>query len=232
MNAFQIKLIAVLTMLIDHIGVVFHSPDNDLMLLRYVGRISFPLFVFLIVEGCVHSRDIKRYLGRLITFAFVSQIPFAMLLEVPLLARLNVFFTLSAGVFFVYLYKLALKSDELIPLVFFMGLFLFGFILADQHHFDYGGLGVLFILVGYIARTVPSRNKRLWVSLAFLAMISVFYMPIPASNLPAFVWASVSVVPILFYTGLRGYNKRWSNWLFYGFYPLHLLVLAILRSYM
>lgn len=232
MSGFSLKLIAVLTMLIDHIGLAFHSSELNLIVLRYIGRLSFPLFVFLVVEGCVHTRDMKRYMGRLVLFGFVSQIPFAMLVGQPLFAQLNIFFTLAAGVFFVYLYKLALGADEFLPLAFFMMLFVFGFLLAEMYRFDYGGLGILFIQIGYMARTLPAKRKRWWVMGAFVAMLVVFYTPVSVGSLIVFAWASVCVVPIYFYNGLRGNRKPWSKWLFYWFYPVHLVVLVLLRDYL
>jgi hypothetical protein len=79
MSSFVLKLIAIITMLIDHIGAVFISPTAHpelYVLFRGTGRLAFPIFVFLIVEGFHHTKDVKKYLKRLGIFALISEIPF------------------------------------------------------------------------------------------------------------------------------------------------------------
>ena len=71
-SAFDLKCIAVFSMLIDHIGA-FLFPSEVWM--RYVGRLAFPIFGFLIVEGFFHTRDLKKYMSRLFVFALISEIP-------------------------------------------------------------------------------------------------------------------------------------------------------------
>lgn len=230
MNAFQLKLIAVVSMLIDHVGLTFHSPERDLLLLRHVGRMAFPLFAFLVIESCVHTRDMKKYMGRLLVFGFLSQLPFTLLLQVPLWGIGNIFFTLFGGVLFIYLYKLAIQSGELLPLLWFMTLFAFGFVLADRLNVDYRGMGVTFVVVGYIARTYPQKHQRYGVMVAFAVMLAILYPPVTANNLRVFAWACGSLIPIGIYDGSRGYRQSWRKWLFYGFYPLHLWVLVLLRG--
>jgi len=72
-DAFTLKMIAAVTMLIDHVGYIFFP---QYVLLRIIGRISFPIFAFLIVEGFMHTRDVKKYIFRMIIFALITEIPF------------------------------------------------------------------------------------------------------------------------------------------------------------
>ena len=73
-----LKIIACVSMLIDHIGIVF--VDNNLFM-RAVGRLAFPIFAFLLVQGLLHTSDVRRYLLRLSIFAVVSEIPFDLAMQ-------------------------------------------------------------------------------------------------------------------------------------------------------
>ena len=232
MTHFQIKIIAILTMLIDHIGMVFLSRHPDLMVLRYVGRMAFPLFVFLVAEACVHTKSMNKYMTRLFVFAVISQIPFALALsvsvglQIPVLIRLNIFFTLFLGVLLVHLYRIALALDRLTGLLFFMLLFIFAFILADVLSMDYGGVGVMFIMLMYIVQASHSKNKRLYVVLLLVVFLTLQHPPINELQWSLFAGGLLSIAPVAFYNGQLGFSNRWVKWGFYLFYPLHLLVLA------
>ncbi len=102
MSSFQLKMIAVITMLIDHIGAVIFP---DIIVLRIIGRLAFPLFAFLITEGYRHTSNFNRYLGRLFIFAIISQYPFWLAFGFD--AGLNIFSTLFLGL-------IAIHSSEII----------------------------------------------------------------------------------------------------------------------
>lgn len=143
MSTFTIKIIAIVAMLIDHVGAIFISPSQHLNLYvtaRIIGRLAFPIFVFLVVEGFYHTRDVKKYLKRLGVFALISEIPFDLafyslhhrsnfmedVMNVfhnyredklwELINRLNenqnVFFTLFLGLLLIYLMSLVEKQYE------------------------------------------------------------------------------------------------------------------------
>ena len=129
LSTFTLKLIAIITMVIDHTGAIFF-PDQ--MWLRAIGRIAFPIFVFLLVEGLFNTSNIKKYLTRLGIFALISEIPFDMafykarfgvdfltdlkgatqdmqILDLfirRLIKHQNIFFTLFLGLLAIYLMKL------------------------------------------------------------------------------------------------------------------------------
>ena len=98
-NSFQLKWIAVITMIIDHTGAVLFPDD---MVFRYIGRIAFPIFCFLLVEGFFHTRDVRKYMLRLGLFALISEIPYDLAFRDTVLEfeHQNVFFALLLGVFY------------------------------------------------------------------------------------------------------------------------------------
>lgn len=141
LSAFSIKIIALVCMVIDHVGV---SLLNDLSPLRWIGRIAFPLYAFLIAEGCRHSKDRTHYLLRLGVFALISEIPFDLAfsgsiypsnIPQPLfdyLSRTNIFYTLFFAVACIQVYESLVhqpRRTQLLATLFF-GLFVLGLFLT------------------------------------------------------------------------------------------------------
>lgn len=109
MSAFWLKVIACVIMLIDHIGVVFETP----YVLRCIGRIAMPIFVYMIAQGCKYTKDINKYAIRLGIFAIISEVPFDLAFSqymghsfsVNYLFSTNVFFTLFLGAVCIAVYE-------------------------------------------------------------------------------------------------------------------------------
>ena len=143
MNTFQIKLIAVLTMIIDHIGLFFFP---GAILPRVIGRLSFPLFAWLISNGAHHTRNARNYLTRIFLLAVISQIPFiaANRLIDNSFRNLNVVFTLFLGLAAIELIKTTKKK--------FLWVMIFAFAAAIAQFFntEYGATGVISIVIFYI----------------------------------------------------------------------------------
>jgi len=98
----SLKWLAILTMTIDHVGVALY-PEH--IVLRYIGRLSFPLIAYLLILGLESTRNVKNYFTRLLLFALISQVPFYLARGVLPWEQLNIFFTLSLGVLFIYLFE-------------------------------------------------------------------------------------------------------------------------------
>ena len=220
-----LKWIAVITMLIDHFAASFlnhyisvtDSFDAVYPLYttcRYIGRIAFPIYIFLLIEGYQKTRNVKKYLGRLFLFALISEIPFDLAFSYRLFdaSSQNVFFTLFFGLFALYLMDLVqIKCKEKPALVFPLRLFIiFVFLLlADLFRTDYSYVGVLAILVMYELRHKPALQMIAGCLTLCLSSLTELY-------------ALIGVLPVCFYNHERG---RQMKYFFYLFYPVHLLML-------
>lgn len=207
-----LKLIAIITMFIDHVGaaileqlptfytdVTIYRTD---LVLRYIGRIAFPIFCFLLVEGFLHTHNIKKYALRLLGFALISEIPFDLAFKRQVLefGYQNVFFTLFIGLLTLIAIKHFEKNNVMKILSMFVG------ILAAQFlHTDYAGFGVVFILLLYILRD-KMILRNVVCSIAILWELT----------------APIAFIPISLYNGKRGIQLKYF---FYVFYPAHLLLL-------
>ena len=214
-----LKLIAVVTMLIDHIAcytvshgcVLFTIGSRRVLLytvMRIIGRISFPLFAFLLVEGFVHTRNRIRYGFSLLLCAFISEVPWDLLHRGRLFyAEQNVFFTLTLG----FLGMCAVEYLRYRPIAQFIAILVFG-IVSVLIKSDYTIRGYTFIMLLYALR----ENEILRV--------------LPFFVLKNYWFALGAFIPISLYNGKRGFIKgNVLKYSFYAFYPVHLLVLYFIR---
>ena len=236
-----LKIIAIVTMFIDHIGAVIverwliydayasqtyqYNPRILLLdqILRSVGRIAFPVFCFLLVEGFSHTRNVWKYGLRLGSFALVSEVPFNLAIagEVWSAEYQNVFFTLLIGLGVMIscegIRKWSVGSGytwpgRLVKGILCLAALAAGMICAEYLCTDYGARGVLSIGVIYLL-----RGSSLWQTLGGAA---TFYWELPAP---------VAFLPIAAYNGKRGLKMKY---LFYIFYPVHLLLLYGVACFM
>lgn len=245
-TGFTLKWIAVVTMVLDHIGAVFlsdwlwaatHSTVvpgwrgaalswagqhlallwQVQTLLRLIGRLAFPLFCFLLVEGFCHTRNVKRYALRLGIFALLSEIPFDLAFSHGMLAveKSNVFFTLLIGLgALCLLYAMQERGNSLAGLL----TVCVAALAAELLHTDYGAAGVMCIVLLYFLREQPLTAYTL--AVVVLTMGTGVWMEL----------AALVMLPVLAnYHGVRGRQKKYF---FYAFYPLHLLGLVMLRWWM
>jgi len=234
MNAFALKIIALVTMIIDHIGAVF--PETFGFEFRVIGRVAFPIYVFLIAEGFRHTKHPGKFLARLFVFAIVSEPVFDWAIHgasfpwgVNFLAQTNIFYTLFLGGAAIVAYeKIREKVDRVVAI---LPMFVFAGLAESVFTSDYGAYGVVFIFIMYVIR----HKKFSLVAMAALcilqydwlfrrafaygfdAIVPIWWLLIPA--------ALVSVLLVAFYNGKRGPGLKWF---FYASYPVHLAVLAVL----
>ena len=220
-----LKWIALAAMVADHVGYLVVFPLLEglpglyplYLLLRMAGRISFPLFAFLLSEGCRNTRDFPRYLLRLLLFALAAQIPYTLAFG-AWAGSVIVSFLIGAGAVFLYERLKERGAGRLSAVI----LLLAAAVLAELLRVDYGSLGVLLVFFLYLFHTSPGRRC---VSVAAWALLA--YAPVTLTDLGYFCCAALAVLPIWLYSGERG---RGSKWFFYWFYPAHLLALWALGA--
>lgn len=221
-----LKMIAVFIMVIDHFGASIlenflinrwgASPIGGFLksnpyylslivqinsVIRKIGRPAFPIFCFFIVEGFLHTRNVKKYAVRLGVFALISELPF----DLALYGRFfywrhqNVYFTLLLGLLLIWYLRdrSRYKEDGLIAVI-------AACCAAEILHVDYGSFGVALIGIYYMLRKMPVFQATAG------AVLSAWEMPAPIGSLM-----------LLLYNGERG---RQPKWFFYWFYPVHLFL--------
>lgn len=209
-----LKLIAMVSMLVDHVGAVFFP---EAVWMRAIGRLAMPIFSFCIAEGYIHTRDRKKYLLRMGIFALVSEVPFDLAFDGVIgLGHQNIMLTLFLAILALMLFDMIRGEKPGIAQNLLAGMtVLMLAVAALLLNADYTLFGVLTVFLFYVLRS-KHPLLRAGVGVGFLvALRSVGY------NLAA----GLSFIPIAMYNGKKGKGLKW---LFYAFYPGHLLALYAL----
>ena len=232
-NSNQLKILAMLFMLLDHLWATI-IPGNQWM--TNVGRMAFPIFAFLIVEGFLHTSDFKKYLKRLFIFALISEIPFNLIYSGSFVFPFhqNVLFTLLIGLLCINEIDKLKKNKNLKNIVKMILKLAVYFLIGIIGFVDYGLTGILTIIVFYIFR----NNKFAWfgqlISLILLYIVffkgesiilNVFdfeyYLPLQGIGV-------LSLILIGLYNGKRGIQSKKLQYMFYWFYPVHMLSIYLI----
>ena len=209
-----LKLIACLSMFIDHLGAVCFS---GMMGFRIIGRLAFPIYCFLLVEGAVHTRNMKKYILRMGIFALISEVPFDLAFYHRLVytGHQNVFFTLGLGLLAIWFLEHPIEQLDIPDVLYKLLVIIAVGLIAEFFNTDYGFTGIAVICVFYYLRGQPQLKY-----------------PIAAILLAAMggveVYAVLALIPILLYNGQRGRQTKAMQYGFYIFYPAHLLLIAAL----
>jgi hypothetical protein len=210
-----LKWIAVATMTVDHVGAIFYP---NYVVLRIIGRISFPLFSYLAALGFETTRNIKKYFIRLLLFGLVSQVPFYLATGSGIFEHLNIFFTLSFGILFI----LFLEKKSLwfvLP------------ILVSFLNFDYGVYGILLIGSMHILR----KDKETGIAaIVLLNLLFLFQWSLQIFSLLALpiilLYNSGFLMKVNESRGIKAYPV-WRKYFFYVYYPLHLALFYLIKLY-
>lgn len=229
-----LKIIAMATMLVDHIGAavlwryILNISNHDFSMewynqlvilyrvLRGIGRIAFPIYCFLLVEGFQKTRNLKRYILRLGIFAVIAEVPFDLCFtsQIFFLGYQSVMLTLLVGVITMWGVSLLEKhvKNRMLLITGGTAVTILGAAAAELMKTDYGYMGIICIMVLYVLRRVK------WMQIAGGCLAFLWE-----------IWAPIAFIPVAFYNGKRGLRLKY---VFYLFYPLHLLILYLICRYM
>lgn len=236
LTANMLRTIAVLLMLSDHIWATYMSFGNWM---TYVGRMAFPIFAFQIAEGFVHTSNFKKYALRLLGFAVITEIPFNLFYSSRWFNpyHQNVLFTLLLGLLAIYVID-NLKEKHtpknialsvLWLLLIFVGGFL-GFV-------DYGFWGVLMVVMFYLLRDFPFAFLAQLVAMVLINIVFFEGQVVPVElfskmfEIPTQGFAVFSLIPIWFYGGKKGRSSKIMQYGFYAFYPIHMIILYLIKYF-
>jgi len=242
-SSFSLHLLAMLFMLLDHLGKSILLNYN---FLTYIGRLSFPLFAFLIVEGFFHTKNLTKYILRLLIFALISEIPFNLLINNTLLypEHQNVLWTFLLSILCMTIFKKTKNMTNDFKLAFYPLIIIFFFLLGMLLLVDYYGYGILVVVLFYFTKTKNniSKPKQLLIYLTQLLglyLISsliggqlIFSFNLFGLNIN-FYKQSLFIFSLLFiwlYNGKQGLYNKYIKYIYYFFYSLHMLILWLLNQ--
>lgn len=230
----MLRTIAVILMLSDHIWATYMS-FGDWM--TYIGRMAFPIFAFQIAEGFVHTSNFKKYALRLLGFALVTEIPFNLFYSSRVFNpyHQNVLFTLLLGLLAIHVIDKA-KKNRTAKNIGLSVLWLLLICMASTLGFvDYGFLGMLTVVMFYILRNFPFA----WLAqLAAMVLINIVFFegqvfPVEilgkTFEIPYQGFAVFALIPIWLYGGKKGKSSKIMQYSFYAFYPVHMLILYLIK---
>lgn len=246
LSSFALHLAAMGLMLCDHLWGTFLG---NLAWLGYLGRIAFPLFAFLLVEGFAHTASRKKYALRLLVFALISELPFNLCIEHRLLNPFhqNVLWTFLISLGMLCLFETIRPCRRPLLRILLYGLVTFGgYLLGFVGFVDYFGYGVLMVAVFYFTRMDPGMRPEHRVLLGLVQLGAMYYIncemmmglmiPVSVFGMAFSVYkqgfALLALPLIWLYNGSQGVYNKTVKKLYYWFYPVHLLILGLAITFL
>lgn len=218
-----LKLFACITMLVDHYGAILAPWELSY---RVIGRLSFPVFCFLLAEGAHRTKSPGKYALRLLIAAVISELPF----DYAFFGKVfwyhqNVMFTLLLGL-------MAILAVEKTRFFWLKPLVALPFLIAAEFlESDYGMHGVLLMLLFGVTYHLPGKNwiQAIGMLLIFADMSGVILFTVLGVDVTLQMVGALAILPIAMYSGKKRIYSKPVQWGFYLFYPLHLLILLLMR---
>lgn len=217
----QLKIIAMVSMLCDHVGILFFP---GLEIFRIIGRIAFPIFAYMIAEGCRYTKNRAKYLGMIMAMAIAFQAVYFVAMQS---LYQGILVTFSLAIILIYAIDGLVHAKGFFGVLFsllalaFVGAFFFVLpkvLAGTDFDIDYGFWGILLPVVVYF---MPGRFGKWFGASAVLAIRALYYIYV--IPLPLQMWSLLTILLLAFYNGTRGKAKM--KYVFYIFYPLHLVIL-------
>lgn len=227
-SSFTLHILAMSLMLCDHLWATLLPAQEWL---TCIGRIAFPIFAFMIVEGYFHTSNIRKYMRRLLIGAIISEIPFNLVMGSSIIYPFhqNVLWTFLIALLSITFIEKAKRSGKWWAAILTV---IIGCLLGTIGMVDYLGAGVLTVLGFYFF-----HGKKWWCyigQLVCMVIINInllggYYYAISIAGHEIQViqqgFAILALIPIWLYNGRQGYHSKAFQYLCYGFYPAHLLIL-------
>lgn len=238
-----VKTIAVVTMLIDHVAAGLlkywlstHAGSQDVSIyydiywiMRSIGRMAFPLYCYMLVEGFLHTSNLQKYVLRILGMAVISEVPFDLALRWQLIdiEHNNVMWELALGlVVLLCMHRVLFNMDTIIKSEVLrrgmaVAIMLVGMLIGHVLNLDYSNSGIaciamMYFLYGY------TRQQRLISYATGVLMLALMSGSIE-------IYAFLMLIPLYFYEGHRGRDSKVLRVFFYTFYPLHLITIYVVR---
>ena len=237
-TSFSLHILAMLFMLCDHLwGTVVSGNDW----LTCIGRFAFPIYAFLIVEGYFHTKNLKKYVGRLLLFAILSEIPFNLAMGSRILYPIhqNVLWTFLIAIGLIHWNEKVKNAKIRNRILVGIATVCIAYIGGIITFVDYYHAGILTVLVFY-----AFRGKKWWCYLGQLLCLGYinieilggFSYVVTVFGQTHFIerqgLALFALIPVWLYKGKQGYHSKALQYGYYAFYPLHLLVLGLLKYFL
>ena len=238
LTAAVLHIIAMTLMLMDHLWATL-LPAKEW--LTCAGRVAFPIFAFMAVEGYFHTRSFKKYILRMLLFAVLSEIPFDLMYGGTWFypVHQNVLWTFLLSLLGVWLMEQVRKKGKTwMYLLVCVLVVLAGLVLGTLCMVDYYGAGVLTVFVFYFL-----HGRKWWCFLGQLAalywlnveLLGGLMYPVQLFGMEFELCqqglALLALLPIWLYRGRQGYHSKPFQYLCYAFYPVHMLLLVVVLNF-
>lgn len=228
LTANPLRDLALGTMILDHLASGFLPTGSPLwIILRLLGRISMPLMCFFLAEGFYHTSSLRRYALRLLAFAVLSHIPFAVYFGVDPLRETGVLWGLLMGLLALAVWKQETWSWwKKIPVM--------AVLTALSLPADWGYISVVWVLAFGVFR----GNRRRQLVRFTLSGLLLYVLPVAGElmqsaqgwSLYGYRLGFFLAIPLMIsYNGRRAPGRPAARWAVYAVYPVHLALLAALR---
>ena len=238
LSAAALHILAMAFMLMDHLWATLLPAQEWL---TCVGRIAFPIFAFMAVEGYFHTHNLKKYLLRMLIFAVISEVPFDLMYGGTWFypVHQNVIWTLMMGLVGIHLMETVRKKKSTVVYILVSTIVvILGGLLGTLSMVDYYGIGVLTVFIFYFFRgrkwwcLLGQMLALYWVNVELLGglmyPIRLFGMEFELCQQGL---ALLALLPIWLYRGRQGYHSKPFQYFCYAFYPIHMLVIVLVLNF-